>query len=496
MVLRREQPSPANELKAVAGRTPPNDTDTEAVVLSELLANADSFDRVAAILEPDMFWSMANKRIYAIVKEMQERGETPDTTAIARIAKERQWLDQMGGTPYLVQIATAYPAPGNLLEQHARSLRDLYRRRLAIAQGQRLVAEGYGEIEDDQEWLEGIEKSFSDIAHDSVSSEVEPVGVIAARQMQRLYEARAQGIDVSGVPTGFKKLDFLMSGLHPGDLYIIAGRPGMGKTVLLTTILRNIARYDRNHEEDTLASLMFSLEQPKEQIAMRVLCAEGSASYARVRANHFHNDDYARLNDALGALVNVPLYVDDTSAITLLEIRAKITKLQKQLRSGLAAIKARALGAIGIDYIQLMRAERELRARGSREQEVSSFTQGLKNLAKDLGVPVLALSQLNRGVEQRTDKRPQLNDLRESGAIEQDADAILFLYREGYYKKDGSRDTEVIIAKQRNGPTETVHVAFEAEHMVFRNLTEHESSKLSSEGSGIRDDEVNEDGSF
>lgn len=502
----RRETDPASELRPTHGLVPPNHMDTEAVILSEMLVNPDNYDRVASIIGPDHFYSNANRLIYRCVKAIQERGEIPDVVSVARFAQEKKWLDQIGGTPYLVQIATQTPAAGALLEQHAHSVKTLWRRRSAIAHAQRVAAEGYGDVGDEQAWFEGVEKTFSEIAHDNDSSKIESVARIGARQMARLYEAKASGALVSGIPTGFRKLDFLLSGLHPGDLYIIAARPGMGKTALLGSILRNVARYDPEHPEDTLATLMFSLEQPREQIAMRTLCAEGRASFNRIRNNRLHQDDYDRLNDGLERLSHVPMYIDDQPAITLLEIRAKIRWLEKQLKTGAADVPATRLGAVGVDYMQLMEAELGIRRRGSREQEVSSFSRGLKQLAKDLGVPILALSQLNRKVEDRQDKHPNLSDLRESGAIEQDSDTIMFIYRENYYEPTvEDNKAEVIVAKQRNGPTATVKVAFEAEHMLFRDLNIDEDEELaqmvgaasvSAGGANISDDEVNEDGQF
>lgn len=490
----REERPPEQELKPVEGRVPPNDLDAEGVVLSALLCEKDAFDRVAPLLDEKHFYSDANRLIYRCIKTMQEQGQLVDAVSIASYAHDKKLLDRIGGTPYLHRIMTAMPAAGAYLEQHVMSIVDRWRRRMVIASAQRISAEGYGDVGDTQAWIESCENTLYDIAHNRVSQEVKSIAEVAGGQFKKLYDDRARGVSVPGIETGFPKLDAMLSGLHPGHLYVIAGRPGMGKTVALTTILRNASRYDEESNALPTATCMFSLEQPSEQIAMRILCAEGQASFARMMQNHFHQDDYNRMNDALGKLFNVPMYIDDTAAITLLEIRAKARKLQRQIERGTASVPAQKLGVIGVDYVQLMGVDKSFRRKNdNREQEVSDFSKGLKRLAKELGVAVVALSQLNRKVEMRPDKRPQLSDLRESGAIEQDADAIIFLYRESYYKKTiTDHKTEFMVEKQRNGPTGVVEVKFVPEYMMFRNLLSHED-KLAG---GFDDYEVNPDGSF
>lgn len=487
MIQELELDSPAQDLRVIEGRKPPFDLEAEAIVLSELLVNPEtSFDRVASIISEDKFWSNANRYIFRGIKHLQDQHQLVDIPTVAGVLKEKGWLDKVGGTPYLTQIGQATPAAGPYLEQHAERVRELWRRRMVIARAQQIVAEGYGDVGDGQEWVEKVENDFSVLAHEYSEHRALPVGEVAGDQLVRLFEAQSRGESISGLETGFAKLDHLISGLHAGDLYVIAARPGMGKTAMLTSILMNIARPQQ------VAVMMFSLEQPKEQIGMRILCGEANASFSRVRQNHFHEDDYTKLEKAVLSLKEVPLYIDDKPAITLMEIRAQTRKLQRQIQNGTAPVNAQRLGAIGVDYMQLMKAEREIRIRNSREQEVSSFSQGLKNLAKELGIPVLALSQLNRAVEKRDEKIPNLSDLRESGAIEQDADCIMFLYRKGYYEKTRTDNRcDVIVAKQRNGPTDTIQVAFEPETTQFRSLTDAEDIQ-----SYDFDDSENQDGFY
>lgn len=455
------------------GKQPPQALDSESMVLAEILREPDGFDRVQGILPEEGFYSDANRKIFGIIMYLHQQNMLVDVTTVAQIARERGCLDQIGGTPYLVDVVTTSPAVGPYLEQHASKVRDMWRRRRVIATAQRIAVEGYGDVGDDQAWVESVEEEFSRIAHEHSPRRIVSVGEVAADEVFRIGEAHRHGTVVSGISTGYAKLDHLISGLHGGDLYVVAGRPGMGKTSFATSLLMNVSKPQEGTPRR--ASILFSLEQPKEQIAMRVLCAGSGADFGRIRKNHFHTEDYERMTDYLGTLSTVPLYIDDQPAITLMDLRSEVRKLQRQIESGVSNIPADKLGLIAVDYLQLMQAEKLIRKRGTREEEVSSFTQGLKGLAKELGVPVLALSQLNRRVELRPDKRPQLSDLRESGAIEQDADTIMFLYRDSYYEKTRTDNRcEVIVAKQRNGPTDSMELAFDRDTMSFRSLTTDE----------------------
>ena len=499
------QRDPAQELKALEGQLPPFDVDVEGIVLGELLVNAaPAYDRIVGILDDRMFWSDANRTIFQIIAELQNSSQLVDAATVASRAKEKKLLDRVGGTPYITQLATSQPAPGPYLEQHARKIRDLWRRRRVIALARETVVEGYGDVGNPQEWMEEKELAFSELTHSAEERQVQPIGKFAADHLNKVWEARREGRSLSGIPTGFVKLDSIISGLHAGDLYLIAARPGIGKTSFLTSLLMNVSTPAEPEEfsdmfdneglgnDEKIASLMFSLEQPAEQLSMRVLCSTTGASFDRLRSNHFHNEDYDKLIKGCQQLITVPFYVDDQPAITLVELKAKAKKLQRQIENGTASVEADKLGVIGVDYAQLMQGEKAIRATGNREREVSSISQGLKNIAKELGVPVIALAQLNRGVEKREDKHPTLSDLRESGALEQDADTIIFLYREAYYdKKSKDPSCDVDVAKQRNGPTQMMKVIFEPESMSFRNMTDEEAAKF-----GETNDEENPDGHY
>lgn len=462
----------------MGGREPPLDLDAEGSVLAALIIQdtTAAFDRVAPIVKGHHFYSNANKIIFDTVSDMHLRGERVDLVSIASLLKDRLKLDTIGGTPYLHTIANSTPAAGPYLEQHARRVRELHRRRSVISIGQTIAAEGYGDVGDGQEWIEGIETQISALAHDYSDRRVLSASEVATGELEKLWTARQQGQSLTGTSTGFTDLDALTSGLHDGDLTIVAGRPGMGKTSFLTDLLVNVATpiQGRDGADPIIpaATLLFSLEMPREQMAMRIICSSAGVPYTRIRKGFFDHSDYESLLEAIERFRFVPLFIDDKPAITLLELKAQCRKLDREIEQGRCSVPATRLGAVGVDYIQLMAAEQEIRRRGSREQEVASFSAGLKRLAKELSVPVVAASQLNRRVEQRgQSKRPDLSDLRESGAIEQDADNIVFLYRAAYYDKESTNRTcEVIVAKQRNGPTGIVKLYFDNARTSFRSL--------------------------
>jgi len=464
-------------LRPSDGRVPPNDLDAEGVVLSALLINENEWDRVASVLKGEHFYSDANKFIYDTVSELHANGSSVDLISVASHLKDKQKLDRIGGTPYLHQLANAIPAAGAQLEQHARRVREMYRRRKLISIAQVSAAEAYGDVGEGQDWIESVEAQIASLAHDFVDRRARTVAEVGFEQVNRLFKASQETDGIQGAPTGFTELDTMLSGLHDGDLTIVAGRPGMGKTAFETGLLLNIARPNEDPETKKLfmsdAVLLFSLEMPIEQMVMRLICGEARVQFSAIRKGIFMDGDYEKLLEAVTVFEDIPFFIDDTPALTVLEVMAQCRKLQREIELGRSPIPATRLGAVGIDYIQLMRAEQDIRRRGSREQEVSSISAGLKMVAKKLKLPVVAASQLNRAVEQRgqKDKRPDLSHLRESGAIEQDADNIIFLYREAYYVKESkSRKCEVIVAKQRNGPTGTIKLFFDNETTRFRDL--------------------------
>jgi replicative DNA helicase len=476
------------ELVPAPGRVPPSDLDAEAAVLSSVLLEPASFDQVQEFLAPDHFYADANRRVYEAVVELSSNGRPVDVVSVAGFLRDRGRLDQIGGTPYLAQLADATPAVAHVVA-HAQAIREKWRVRQLISICQRYAAEGYTSPPDVQRYVDEAEQAVFDIARTSEGSNVEPVRDAVVRAFKILEEAERRGGGVTGIPTGFTRLDRQCSGLHPGDLFIVAARPGMGKTSLVLNMALNVAAarvvreaadedyFETPAEEPGYGVLFCSLEMPKEQLAARLLASEARVDMASIRGGNMSREDWSKLTEAASRLARLPLWLDDTPALTLLDLRAKIRRLHAEVTRGESSVRARGIGLIVVDYLQLMQGRRDA---GSREQEISELSRGLKQLAKEMKVPVIALSQLNRAVETRTtkDKRPQLSDLRESGAIEQDADTILFIYRDDYYFRDSETKgtAEIIIAKQRNGPTGTVLTKFTASCTRFDNLEAEEMS--------------------
>jgi replicative DNA helicase len=473
------------ELRPSAGRVPPHDLDAEAAVLSAVLLSSEAFDAVSDVLRHEHFYSDANRRIYEAIVELQSNGRPVDVVAVATWLRDRERLQQIGGTPYLAQLTDSIPAVAHV-EAHARVVREKWRVRQLIATCQRFAAEGYGDCGEVQAFIDQAEQSVFDIARIPESTAVRPVRDAIHGAFDILVAASKRGGGITGVPTGFDRLDRKCAGLHKGDLYIVAGRPGMGKTAFVLNIAVNVAsprRVATTDPGDPLGSGdieqpgwgvgFFSLEMPREQLASRLLGVEARVDVSRIRSGNIRHEDWNKLTDAAARVGRLPLWLDDTPALSLLDLRAKIRRLKAEIsRKSGDGPTAEGLGLVVIDYLQLMQGRRDA---GSREQEISELSRGLKQLAKEMEVPVIALSQLNRSVETRTTKdgkRPQLSDLRESGAIEQDADTILFIYRDEYYNQDSTERgvAEIIISKQRNGPTGIVKVRFTPEYTRFDNL--------------------------
>ncbi|MFZ5890342.1 MAG: replicative DNA helicase [Myxococcota bacterium] len=475
------------QLQPSAGRVPPNDLDAEAAVLSAVLLDSNAFDQVQETLQAEHFYADANRRIFEAVVDLQNSGRPVDIVSVAGYLRDRNRLEQIGGTPYLAQLSDATPAVAHVAA-HAQAVREKWRLRQLIATCQRFAAEGYATPPDVQKFIDSAEQAVFDIARTPEGTTVEPVRDAVVRAFKILEEAERRGGGVTGIPTGFTRFDRQCSGLHAGDLYIVAARPGMGKTSFVLNLALNVAatkaQKSRSNGEDYFEPeveelgygvLFCSLEMPKEQLAARLLASEAQVDMSKIRSGSMTREDWSRLTEAASRLARLPLWLDDTPALTLLDLRAKIRRLQAEVSRGESSTKAQGLGLVVIDYLQLMQGRKDA---GSREQEISELSRGLKQLAKEMRLPVIALSQLNRAVETRTtkDKRPQLSDLRESGAIEQDADCIIFIYRDEYYFKDSEAKgvAEIIVAKQRNGPTGTVLTKFTSEFTRFDNLEAEE----------------------
>ncbi len=448
-----------------SGRVPPHSLDAERAVLGGILLDNRTLSTASEILTVDDFYGRANGLLYEAMLELGHQGSPVDLITLRAWLVDRGNLQHAGGDEHLVMLTETIPTIANIAH-HSNIVRDKAVVRRLISSCHEIAAKGYGDYGDVAEFVDDAEKKIFDVSKQKSASPYEHIKDVVIRTFEQVTEAAERKEGITGLPTGFTKLDKMMAGLKPGELIIVAGRPGMGKTALAMNIAMNACRARE------VPIVCFNLEMSKEELARRLLCGEARVDGGRLRTGMLSRDDWTRLTTAAGTLTNMPIFIDDTPAITVMELRGKARRL----------VSEHGLGMIIIDYLQLMRAGTKVE---SREKEVSEISRSLKALAKELKVPVLALSQLNRGVEQRAgkDKRPQLSDLRESGAIEQDADVILFVFREEFYNRDDPDlrgMAEIIIGKQRAGPTGIVKCRFFPEYTRFENL----SSELDDDGGG------------
>ncbi len=469
----------------VEGRVPPHDLDAEAAVLSAVLIDPVAFDKVQDFLLPEHFYSERHRRIFEACVELKAVGAPVDIVQVGSWLKSRERLAQTGGMGYLTEVLNAAPAVANV-GAYGRTIFEKFRVRQLILTCQRVAAQGYGDYGEAQQFIDGTEQAIYGLARTSQSSSTEKLVEAIKRSFQTLAEAAKRGNRITGVSTGFNRYDGFTAGLHDGDLTIVAARPGMGKTSLVLNMAVNVASPksreaagDPNNrwEEEGTGCAVFSLEMPREQLANRMLCSEARVDVSKMRTGFLSQQDWSSLTQAASFLSTLPIWIDDSPSLTLLDLRAKVRRLQSDydVVDG-DGRRTRRLGPVIVDYLQLMKGRDGAQ---SREQEISEISRGLKAMAKELKVPVIALSQLNRAVETRSEKskRPLISDLRESGAIEQDADNICFIYRDDYYNKEQSEEpnvAELIIAKQRNGPTGTAKVRFDNQYTRFDNLADGE----------------------
>lgn len=465
---------------AIAGRVPPHDLDAEACVLSAIMLEKDALDHVVDILKPQHFYSDANKAIMEAALALTEDGTPVDIQTVASWLRSRERIGKVGGPGYLVQLVDATPSVANV-SAYAMIVFELWRLRQLIGRCQRIAAEGYGDVGTIQDFIDQAEHQIYMLARVKNDASSVTIKTAITEVFQQITDAAARGSRITGTPTGYERLDAKTAGLHKGDLTIVAARPGMGKTAFVLNLAVNVASPREESIKGSDGTLVrqvvpgfgvavFSLEMPREQLASRMVCTEGGVDLGMVRQGMIDVPAWRRLTDAANKLSKLPIWVDDTPALSILELRAKARRIQAEYkRQSVQGQPETEVGLIIVDYLQLMRGSETA---NGREQEISEISRGLKQLAKELKVPVIALSQLNRAVEQRQDKRPGLADLRESGAIEQDADMILFIYRDEYYnpKSDRKGIAEIIIGKQRNGPTGKILVRFTDSYTRFSNL--------------------------
>jgi len=437
----------------LAQRLPPQSLEAEVSVLGGILLENEALSRVLEVVHEGDFYREAHRKIFSAILELFERSEPADLITLSEALKKRAAFEEVGGIEYLNSLVNSVPTAANI-SYYAKIIKEKSILRKLINRATEIISQGYGDAGNVDDFLDRAEHAIFEISEDRVRPSFYPIKDIiksSFKTIEKLYEKRQL---ITGVPTGFTRLDELTSGLQPSDLIIVAGRPSMGKTAFALNIAQHAAI------EAQVPAAIFSLEMAKEQLALRMLCSEAKVDAHRLRGGFLSESDWPKLTRAAGTLSEAPLFIDDTAGLTALEMRAKSRRLRAE----------RNLGLVIVDYLQLMRGRADS---DTREQEISDISRSLKALAKELNVPVVAMSQLNRRVEERGDKHPQLSDLRESGAIEQDADVIIFLYRDEVYNKseDKKGKAEIIIGKQRNGPTGTFELAFLDKYTCFENLS-------------------------
>ncbi|MEI8357002.1 MAG: replicative DNA helicase [Deltaproteobacteria bacterium] len=445
-------------------RVPPQSIEAEEAVLGGILLDNQALERAGDILAEEDFYRESHRRIWRSLVELDQRREPADVITVTECLKRRGDLDAVGGAAAIAELVERTATAANVM-LYARIVKEKAILRGLVDVASDVVGRAMsGNTGDVEQFLDEAENAVYRISERRVRagfSKVEQIIVGSIERIQQLYERREL---VTGVPTGFYELNKLTAGLQGGDLIIIAGRPSMGKSALATNIGQKAA-------EAGYPVALFSLEMSKESLVLRMLCGEARVDGQKVRTGHLGDREMPRLAMAAARLAELPFYIDDTPALSVMEVRSRSRRLMRDVGQR---------GLIIVDYLQLMRANRDV---DSREQEISMISRSLKGLAKELDVPVVALSQLNRQVESRADKRPMLSDLRESGAIEQDADLIAFVYRDEFYNKASTEEgvAEIIIAKQRNGPLGTAKLLFRKEYTLFENLSEREEEPVGEE---------------
>ena len=444
----------SNALKNV----PPQNLEAEQSLLGAVLLENEALSKALEIIKTNDFYRESHRQIFQAMLDLYEKNEPADLITVTEVLKRKNKLDEVGGASYLADLLEKIPTAANI-EYYARIIQQKSILRNLINSATEIVSKATNAQENVEDILDFSEKCIFEIAENEIKTSFHPLKIILKstfKDIERLYEKKQL---LTGIPSGFVDLDAKTSGFQPSDLIIIAGRPSMGKTAFALNVAQHAA------QESQIPIALFSLEMSKEQLALRLLCSEARVDNHRLRTGNIAENDWGKLSMAAGKLADSQLWIDDTPGITMFEMRAKARRLKAN----------QGLGMIIVDYLQLMAGTKN--RSDSREQEISEISRSLKALAKELHVPVIALSQLNRKVEDRTDKRPHMADLRESGAIEQDADVILFIYRDEVYHPDSEETkgkAEVIIGKQRNGPTGEVQLAFINEYTRFENYSYRE----------------------
>ena len=435
------------------GKVPPHDEDAEQAVLGSMLTDNDAVMAAVEVLNEDAFYREDNKIIYQAILNLYSKSEPIDIITLKDELESMGKFEQVGGFEYLASLPDKVPTTANV-QKYIKIVEEKSVLRNLIKTANEIIELGYNPTEDVEDIMDGAEKKIFDIMQSKNTKSYTPIKDVLVESFTNLEKLYNQKQHVTGVPTQFYDLDDKTAGLHGSELILVAARPAMGKTAFALNIATNAAL------RANVPVAIFSLEMSKDQLVNRMLCSEAMVDSNKVRTGKLDEEDWTKLAEAIGPLSEAGVYIDDTPGISVMEIRTKCRKLKME----------KNIGLVVIDYLQLISGSNK--RNGSREQEISEISRSLKVLAKELNVPVIALSQLSRAVEQRDDHRPMLSDLRESGAIEQDADIVMFLYRDDYYNKESAEKdiAEVIIAKQRGGSTGTVKLYWMGNYTKFVNI--------------------------
>lgn len=438
---------------------PPQNTDAEASLLGALLIDSDAIVKIADLVSSNDFYDPRHQRIYEAIDQLYEKHSPIDVLTLSDQLKNSGFLDFVGGATYLTELTNYVPTASHV-EQYAEIVAQKALRRRLIKASQDIITLGYDEARNLRELIEEAESSLFEVSQRHVKQDVTSLEAILGESFDRLDELHKDKGKIRGIPTGYKDLDNVLAGLQKSDLFILAARPSMGKTALSLNLAHNIALQSKE------TVLLFSLEMSKEQLVDRMLAMESGVDAWALRTGNLTDTDFEKIGQAMGTLSEAPIYIDDTPSITVSELRTKARREAHKYK----------LGLIIVDYLQLMSGGGRYASDGNRVQEISEISRGLKGIARELNVPLLAMSQLSRSVESRNPQIPQLADLRESGSIEQDADVVAFIYREDYYNPQSERKNiaDIFIKKHRNGPTGAVELYFDKEKQRFRSLdTKH-----------------------
>jgi replicative DNA helicase len=435
---------------------PPQNVEAEESILSAVLIDNHTLLDVLEILKPEDFYRSAHQKIFSAVSDLFSKNEPVDLITLNNILKEKGHLEDVGGATYLAKLVDTAPLAVNA-QHYANIVHNKASLRRLIENANKIAQRCYEDHGDVDEVIDFAEKAIFEISGDKNKQSFYPLSQLILSNIDALEERQGNKALVTGVPSGFSRLDNLTSGLQNSELIILAARPSMGKTALALNIARNAA------VDGNIPVALLSIEMSREQLSMRLLCAEARTDSARLRSGFFSREDWVNLTNAAEVLSEAPIYIDDSPDISAMAIRTKARRLKLE----------KGIGLVIIDYLQLMKTSSSAER---RDLEISEISRSLKALAKELNVPVLALSQLNRKLEERHDKRPQLSDLRESGALEQDADVVAFIYRDEVYNRDENNPNkgiaEILLKKQRNGPTGDVKLTFLSSYTRFENLAE------------------------